>query len=227
MELGLGLDVEEEDVGVEGGVDLPDLFAYAGEDYFFEGGLVGFADTFEFATGDDVEACSLLGEETQDGERGVCFDCVADGVGTGGEGLGEELKAVGDLVRGVDVEWGAVFGGKGGEVRSVAVEEAIAVGEGSWAGVCLGRRGGDLFGQDLGALCGKGVGCFGDDDPGGDVGNGADAGEDDHESCEDADEVEVPAIVESEASADAGDHAVVAGAGELRGGWIGAHRRRN
>ena len=61
VEFGFGFDVEEEDVGVEGGVDLPDLFAYAGEDDFFEGGLVGFADALEFAAGDDVEACSLLG----------------------------------------------------------------------------------------------------------------------------------------------------------------------
>ncbi len=69
VEFGLGLDVEEEDVGFEGGVDLPDLLAYAGEDDLFERGLVGFADAFQFATGDDVEACSLLGEEAQDRER--------------------------------------------------------------------------------------------------------------------------------------------------------------
>jgi hypothetical protein len=60
VELGFGFDVEEEDVGAEGGVDLPQLFAYAGEDYFFQGGLVGFADALKFAAGDDVEACSLL-----------------------------------------------------------------------------------------------------------------------------------------------------------------------
>ena len=60
MELGFGLYVEEEDVGVEGGVDLPDLLADAGEDDFFEGGFVGFADALEFAAGDDVEACALL-----------------------------------------------------------------------------------------------------------------------------------------------------------------------
>ncbi len=139
MELGFGLYVEEEDVGVEGGVDLPLLFAYAGEDYFFEGGLVGFADALELATGDDVEACSLFGEEAKDGEGGVSFDGVADGVGAVGEGLVEELEAVGDLFGGVDVERGAVFGGEGGEVGSIAVEGAVAVGE--WAGVGLGCGG--------------------------------------------------------------------------------------
>jgi hypothetical protein len=60
VELGFGFDVEEENVGLEGGVDLPELFAYSGEDDFFEGRFVGFADTLEFAAGDDVEACSLL-----------------------------------------------------------------------------------------------------------------------------------------------------------------------
>ena len=75
------------------------LLAYSGEDYFFEGGLVGFADALEFAAGDDVEACSLFREEAKDGEGGVGFDGVADGVGTGGEGLFEELEAVGDLLR--------------------------------------------------------------------------------------------------------------------------------
>ncbi len=84
VELGLGLDVEEEDVGAEGGVDLPDLFAYSGEDDFFEGGFVGSADALELAAGDDVEAGSLPGEEAEDGEGGVGFDGVADGVGAGG-----------------------------------------------------------------------------------------------------------------------------------------------
>ena len=39
VEFGLGFNVEEEDVGLEGGVDLPDLFANAGEDDFFSEGL--------------------------------------------------------------------------------------------------------------------------------------------------------------------------------------------
>src|ERR1700722_3428670 len=67
VQLGLGFDVEEEDVGAEGGVDLPELLAYAGEDYFFESGLVGFAYALEFAAGDDVEACSLLCQQAEDG----------------------------------------------------------------------------------------------------------------------------------------------------------------
>ena len=69
VEFGLGLDVEEEDVGAEGVVDLPDLLADAGEDHLFQGGLAGFADALQFAAGDDVEACSLLCQEAEDGER--------------------------------------------------------------------------------------------------------------------------------------------------------------
>jgi hypothetical protein len=101
VEFGFGFDVEEEDVCFEGGVDLPELFAYSGEDYFFQGGLVGFADALEFAAGDDVEARSLPGSEAEDGEGGVGFDGVADGVRAGfgamREGVLEELKALGDL----------------------------------------------------------------------------------------------------------------------------------
>jgi hypothetical protein len=71
----------------------------------------------------------------------------------------------------------------------------------------------------------KGVGCFGDDDPGDEVCDGSDAGEESDERSDDADDVEVPAVVESEAGADSGDHAVVAGARELGGVWIVARWR--
>ena len=60
LELGFALYVEEEDVGGEGCVDLPDLLAYAGEDDARKGCGSGAADAFEFAAGDDVEAAALL-----------------------------------------------------------------------------------------------------------------------------------------------------------------------
>ena len=116
---------------MEGSVYLPEFFAYSGEDDFFQGGLVGFADTLEFAAGDDVEACSRGGQEAEDGEGGVGFDGVADGVWASGKGLFEEFEALGDLRGGVDIERGAVFGGQGGEVDSVTVEHAVPVGEGA------------------------------------------------------------------------------------------------
>ncbi len=78
------------------------------------------------------------------------------------EGLLEELIALGDLLGGVDVEGRAVFACEGCEVCSVAVERTVAVRE--WTGI--GRGGGDLFLQNLEALCWKCVGLFGNDDPG-------------------------------------------------------------
>ncbi len=111
VELGGGFDVEEEDAGAEGGVDLGDLLAYAGEDGFFEGGSGDLLDAGELAAGDDIEAGAVLREELDDGESGVGFQGVADGVGDGGEGLLEEGETVEDLGLGVDVEGGAVFGG--------------------------------------------------------------------------------------------------------------------
>ncbi len=64
VELSLRLDVEHEDVGFERGVDLTYLLAYTREDDLLERGLVGLADTLQLSAGDDVEACSLLGEQT-------------------------------------------------------------------------------------------------------------------------------------------------------------------
>jgi hypothetical protein len=62
---------------------------------------------------------------------------------------------------------------------------------------------------------------FGDDDPEGEVDEHADACEENDEEGEDASEVKVPAVVVGEAGADSGDHAVLAGAGELAGAWVG------
>jgi len=91
------------------------LFAHSREDDFFEGVRVGAADALELAAGDDIEACALTSEETEDGELGVGFDGVADGVRARGESLLEELEALGDLRGGVNVEGRAVFFREGGE----------------------------------------------------------------------------------------------------------------
>ena len=90
----------------------------------------------EFAAGDDVEACSLPSEKPEDGERGVGFDGVTDGVRAVAEGGFEELEAVGDLLGGVDVEGGGVVDGECCEIDSVAVKGVIAVGE--WTGGKIG-----------------------------------------------------------------------------------------
>jgi len=139
-------------------------------------------------------------------------------VGARGERLLKELEAVGDLICRVDVEGCAVFFGEGGHAGSVTVENAIAVGEG--AGIAS-----DCFRQNS-ALCGEGVRGFRDDEPSDEIGYGAYAGEEGEKGGEDADEGEVPAIVEGEAGADSGDDPVVARAGELAGSGVCAGRGR-
>jgi hypothetical protein len=79
---------------------------------------------------------------------------------------------------------------------------------------------------NLEALCRKRVGGFGDDDPGYEVNDSADAGEDTKERGEDADESDVPAIVEGKAGADPSDDPVIARTGELTGVGIVAGLRR-
>ena len=71
------------------------------------------------------------------------------------------------------------------------------------------------FRRLLEAFCWKGVGFFGDDDPEDEIRDRADAGEKGYKRCDDADEGDIPAVVESEAGADSGDDAVVARAREL------------
>lgn len=145
VELHLGLDIELEDAGFEGGVDLPRLLADAGEDDFFERRLVRFAHALELAAGDDVEACTLFAEQAQDGERGIGFNGVADGVWARGEGLLEELEAIGDLLRRVDVERRCILGGECREADRIAMKRAVAIGEGACIdGGCLLLCGGLL-----------------------------------------------------------------------------------
>ena len=137
------------------------------------------------------------------------------------EGGFEELEAVRDLLGGVDVKRRAVFGGQGGKIDFVAVERAVAVSERTGALVfCFG-----LFGQNLNALCGECIWFFGDDDPGDDVSQGADAGKNNEEGCEDANEVQIPAIVKRKGSTDSSDHTVGARAEELAAGREGIGER--
>ncbi len=208
---------------------------------------MGFTDALELAAGDYVEASALFREEAEDGEGGVGFDGVADGVGAGlREGLVEELEALRYLAGGVDVERGSVLVGEGGERDAVAVEGAVAVGEGAggWlragGGLCLRLCGGFRqgsgvlsvwplealwglglswrWGWRLSGLLRHGVGGFGDDDPGDEVGEESAAAEEDAKDENEADDGDVPAVVLGDAGADAGDHAVVMRAVETREG---------
>ncbi len=100
------------------------------------------------------------------------------------------------------------------------MERAVAVDEGACGGgrgVFLLQSDGALSWRSLDRVGGKSVGLFGDDDPGDEVGDGADSGEAGDDGGEDADGSDVPAILLREGSADTGDHAVVAWAHEAGG----------
>ena len=61
-------------------VDLVGCFAYAGEDDAVARLGRCCAHALQFAAGDDVEACSAIGEQLENRQRRVGFDCVADQV---------------------------------------------------------------------------------------------------------------------------------------------------
>src|SRR5258708_26609179 len=76
-------------------------------------------------------------------------------------------------------------------------------------------------------LSGELVGSFGDDDPRDDIGEDSSTGAEDAEDEDEADQGDIPAVVEGEAGADPGDDARVAGAHELRVLRVGAGRLRS
>jgi hypothetical protein len=96
---------------------------------------------------------------------------------------------------------------------------------GAFRGWCSWRNSDELP-ASLEALCRKRVGSFGDDDPGYEVCDGSDAGEETKESGEDADESDVPAIVDGKSGADSSDDPVIARTGKLAGAGIVARLRR-
>ena len=104
---------------------------------------MGFAHALELAAGDDVEPCSLLGKQTENRQGGIGFDGVTDCMGPVSEDGFEELEAVRDLLRRIDVKRRSVLGGEGCEIDFVAVEGAGAIDERT--GIGLGCC--DLFRQ--------------------------------------------------------------------------------
>jgi len=109
-----------------------------------DGGLGSLEDAGEFPAGDDVEPSTVFSQQTHEGERGVRFEGVADGVGDRGKCVLEELESRHDVLLGVDVERGAVGLGQVGEGNTVAVKLTISIGEGTgvWGGLklCFGNR---------------------------------------------------------------------------------------
>jgi hypothetical protein len=75
------------------------------------------------------------------------------------------------------------------------------------------------------AGCGEGVGLAGDDDPGGYIDQGTDAGAENQECCDDAGQGDIPAIAKGEGGTDSPDHAAGEWARELAGVWRITWRR--
>jgi hypothetical protein len=126
-----------------------------------------------------------------------------------------------DLLGRVDIKRRAVFDSQGGKIDFVAVERAVTVSERTGALVfCFG-----LFGQNLNALCGECIWFFRNDDPGNDVSEGADSSKNDEECGEYANQIQIPAIVKGERSANSSDHAVATRTEELGGGCEGIGER--
>ena len=76
--------------------------ADAGEDDL-RGVAAGLKDAIEFAAGDDVETRAGLGEEGENGQRGVGLHRVADGVRQGSERLRVSRIVLEDGLAGIDV----------------------------------------------------------------------------------------------------------------------------
>ena len=129
-------------------VDFVGRFADAGEDDALHGFGRGGEDAIQFAAGDDVEACAVLGEELEDGERRVGFDGVADQVIARGERLLKKREALKDLVGRVDVERRAEFAGEGFERNLAATESAFGAG--------MVKRASRTGGQHLAVRAGSG-----------------------------------------------------------------------
>ena len=80
IELGFALHVEFENSGLEGVVDLGLSFAHAGEDDTINRFGRGGEDAVELATGDNVKAGAVRGQQLENRQRGVGLYGVADEV---------------------------------------------------------------------------------------------------------------------------------------------------
>ena len=129
VELGLALDVEHQDAGLQPGPDLLVGLAHAGEH-----GLVrrtaGQADAVQLAGRDDVEPAAVLGHHLEDAQVRVGLHRVAhQGVDLGVRGL-ERFERPQDRRLAVDVQRRAEPLGQLGRRHVLAVQLSVAVVEG-------------------------------------------------------------------------------------------------
>ncbi len=126
LELGLGFDVEAEDVGGERGAQLVFRLADAGEQDL-AGGDAGGQRALQFTARDHVGAGAELGQRAQHRLVGVRLHGVADQHLLAGEGVGEDTIVPLERRGRIAIERRADGCGQLGQVHRLGVQHAVAV----------------------------------------------------------------------------------------------------
>jgi len=121
-----GLDVEHQDVGLQGVGDLLPRLAHPGVHDPLRR-HAGLEAAEQLAPRHNVQTAPQIGEELQDGEVRVGLHGKADEVEDAGEGLVEDPEVAGQRGVAVDVDRGANLGGDPGDRNLLAVEVVTAV----------------------------------------------------------------------------------------------------
>ena len=125
--LRLALHVKLEDSGLQSEVDLRGSLSHAGENHAAGGFGCSSDHALEFATGDDVEACTAISQQLENRERGVGFDCVTYKMVTPAEGFLKQAQALGDGVCRIDVERRAEAPGEGFKRYFAAIKRSAGL----------------------------------------------------------------------------------------------------
>ena len=128
LQFRLGLDVEAQNVLVEGIVDLAHELADARE-HDLAGGHAGGTRTAQLTLRDHVHAGSELGEQAQDGKVRVGLYRKADQRGHVGEGAGEHLVVPAQRGGRIAVEGRADRSGNRRQCDIFGMKHAVAIGE--------------------------------------------------------------------------------------------------
>lgn len=102
--LAFAFHIKKQDSGAQREVDFRRGLADSREDDAGGGGPAYSEDALEFSSRYDVESCSGVVKELEDGEGRVGLYGIADEVALSGEDFGEEAQAIKDVIGGIDVE---------------------------------------------------------------------------------------------------------------------------
>ena len=105
-------------------VDLGRRLAHAGKDHAARSLRRGSEHALQFAAGDDVEPCAALGEQLENGQRGVGLDRVAHKVIAARERALKQFQPLGNLAGRVDIERRTEAPGERFERNAAAMERA-------------------------------------------------------------------------------------------------------